>query len=134
MYTQAYTVLQSNYGDDDDENYNPHGHYHGAGHHGQGNNPFYAQHHQQQGFQQMLGGMFGGPGFGNPMMGGLGGFGNAMAHGPAPPGAFNKRYKAYSSAIHEIQAGRGNQGAHVTDGGRTQVMFGGQGRFALAGE
>lgn len=71
----------------------------------------------------MLGGMFGGEGMGlGPMNMGFGGHG----HSPAPPSAFNKPYRAYSSAIHEIQQGRGNAGAHVTDGGRTQVMFGGQ--------
>ena len=74
----------------------------------------------------MLGGMFGGGGMGlGPMNMGFGGHG----HSPAPPSAFNKPYRAYSSAIHEIQQGRGNAGAHVTDGGRTQVMFGGQSGF-----
>lgn len=77
----------------------------------------------------MLGGVFGGGGGGTgtgmgfgPMTMGFGGHG----HAPAPPSAFNRPYRAYSSAIHEIQQGRGNAGAHVTDGGRTQVMFGGQ--------
>lgn len=71
-----------------------------------------------------LGGLFG-TGVGGPGAGMFGGFGAHM-NAPAPPSAFNHPYRAYSSAIHEIQQGRGNAGANVIDGGRAQVMFGGQ--------
>lgn len=73
-----------------------------------------------------------GRGMGGPFSGLFGGMTNgpmgmmSMGGGPAPPSAFNKPYRAYSMALHEIQQGRGNQGASMTDGGRTQVMFGGQ--------
>lgn len=70
--------------------------------------------------------MFGGMGGGFGPMGMGMGMGGMMGGGPAPPSAFNKPYRAYSMALHEIQQGRGNQGAALTDGGRTQVMFGGQ--------
>ena len=62
-----------------------------------------------------------------------GGFMGMMGHGgaPAPPSAFNRPYRAYSAAIHEIQHGRGNAGASMRDGGREQVMFGGQSGFSL---
>lgn len=72
-----------------------------------------------------LGGLFG-TGMAGPGAGGIfGGFGAHM-NAPAPPSAFNHPYRAYSAAIHEIQHGRGNAGANVIDGGRAQVMFGGQ--------
>ena len=72
----------------------------------------------------ILGGMFGGA----MGMGAMGGFMGMHGHGgaPAPPSAFNRPYKAYSSAIHEIQQGRGSAGATMASGGREQVMFGGQ--------
>lgn len=70
-----------------------------------------------------LGGLFGGgPGTAGGMFGGFG----VHMQAPAPPSAFNHPYRAYSAAIHEIQHGRGNAGANVIDGGRAQVMFGGQ--------
>lgn len=49
-----------------------------------------------------------------------------FASAPAPPSAFNRPYRAYSAAIHEITYGKGNAGASMRDGGREQVMFGGQ--------
>lgn len=70
-----------------------------------------------------LGGLFGTAA--GPAGGIFGGFGAHM-NAPAPPSAFNHPYRAYSAAIHEIQHGRGNAGANVIDGGRAQVMFGGQ--------
>lgn len=76
-----------------------------------------------------LGGLFG---TGGPA--GFGGFAGAFgAHmnAPAPPSAFNHAYRAHSAAIFEIQHGRGNAGASVIDGGRAQVMFGGQSEYHL---
>lgn len=83
--------------------------------------------YQHPAMQNFMGGGFGGAaGFGGMMHAALGG----GAAAPAPPSAFNRTYRAYSSAIHEIQQGRGNAGASMMDGGRTQVMFGGQSELA----
>ena len=107
-------MLQSEYNDSDDENHIGGG---GGGHY----QP--PQHQFQHPFNQMAG-MFG-QALGQ---GGPGGFMGMMGHGgaPAPASAFNRPYRAYSAAIHEIQHGRGNAGASMRDGGREQVMFGGQ--------
>lgn len=98
----------------DEENYHPMNAFQGgAGHRGFG------------GQGAALGGLFG-TGMAGPGAAGIfGGFGAHM-NAPAPPSAFNHPYRAYSAAIHEIQHGRGNAGANVIDGGRAQVMFGGQ--------
>ena len=61
-----------------------------------------------------------------PQFGGFAGAFGAHMNAPAPPSAFNHAYRAHSAAIFEIQHGRGNAGASVIDGGRAQVMFGGQ--------
>jgi len=85
--------------------------------------PAYNNPYQHPALNNFMGGGFGGAaGFGGMMQAAMGGHIGA----PAPPSAFNRSYRAYSSAIHEIQQGRGNAGASVMDGGRTQVMFGGQ--------
>lgn len=80
-----------------------------------------------------LGNLFGtglgGGARGGSAFGAFGGFGphhHMMNAPPAPPSAFHHTYRAYSAAIFEIQHGRGNAGASVIDGGRAQVMFGGQ--------
>lgn len=95
-------ILQAGYNSDDEDQHMP---YHG-------------------------GGMAPGP-FNNPLFANFPGMmmGNMMGHGPqpAPPSAFRRPYVAHSSVLHELTFGKGNQGAHITDGGRTQVMFGGQG-------
>jgi hypothetical protein len=119
ILTTATTSSQSGYNSDD-------GDYH----------PNHFQGHQGFGGQGgALGGIFGGAGGGMGGPGGLfgqfGGFGGHM-NAPAPPSAFNRPYRAYSAAIHEIQHGRGNAGASVIDGGRAQVMFGGQSMYIMA--